>query len=44
MLNNNYICAIDIGSNKISAALAKIKKNRIESVFFDSLPSSPIDY
>ncbi|MFA5093070.1 MAG: cell division protein FtsA [Candidatus Omnitrophota bacterium] len=42
MLNNNYICAIDIGSNKISAALAKIKKNRIESVYFDSLPSSGV--
>ena len=39
MLNNNYICAIDIGSNKISVALAKIKKNHIENIYFDSRPS-----
>ncbi|PIQ90812.1 MAG: cell division protein FtsA [Candidatus Omnitrophica bacterium CG11_big_fil_rev_8_21_14_0_20_41_12] len=39
---NNYICAIDIGSNKISASLAKIKKNRIEDIFFDCLPSSGV--
>jgi cell division protein FtsA len=39
MLNNSYICAIDIGSNKISVALALIKKNRISNIFFDYLPS-----
>ena len=39
MLNNNYICAIDIGSNKISVALAGIRKNKISNIFFDSLPS-----
>ncbi|MDD5108075.1 MAG: cell division protein FtsA [Candidatus Omnitrophica bacterium] len=39
MLNNNYICAIDIGSNKISAAVGRVKKNRIEEIFFDSAPS-----
>lgn len=39
MLNNNYICAVDIGSNKISVALAKIKKNHIENIYFDSMPS-----
>jgi len=42
MLNNNYICAIDIGSNKISAALARVKKNRIEDIFFDCLPSGGV--
>lgn len=42
MLNNNYICAIDIGSNKISAALAKIKKNNIENIYFDFMPSSGV--
>lgn len=36
---NNYLCAIDIGSNKISAAVAKIKKNRIENIFFEVMPS-----
>ena len=39
MLSNSYVCAIDIGSNKISAALALIKKNKISSIFFDCLPS-----
>jgi len=39
MLNNNYICAIDIGSNKISAALALVKKNKISDIFFDSFLS-----
>lgn len=42
MFNNNYICAIDIGSNKISACLAKIKKNRIENIFFEVMPSSGV--
>jgi len=35
MFNNNYICAVDIGSNKISAALVLIRKNRIENIFFE---------
>jgi len=39
MLNKNYICAVDIGSNKISAALALLRKGKIESVFFDTMPS-----
>jgi cell division protein FtsA len=39
MLNNNYLCAIDIGSNKISAALAQVRKNRIENIFFEVMPS-----
>ena len=39
MLNNSYICAIDIGSNKISAALALIRKNKINSIFFDCFVS-----
>lgn len=42
MLNNNYICAIDIGSNKISGCLAKIKRNRIQDIFFDVMPSSGV--
>lgn len=37
MLNlNNYICALDIGSSKIAAAVAEIKKGRINNVFFES--------
>ncbi|MDD5130090.1 MAG: cell division protein FtsA [Candidatus Omnitrophica bacterium] len=39
MLNNSYICAIDIGSNKISAALALVKKNKITNIYFDCFPS-----
>lgn len=39
MLNNSYICAIDIGSNKIAAALALIKKNKISNIYFDCFVS-----
>jgi len=39
MLNNSYICAVDIGSNKISVALALVRKNKISNIFFDYLPS-----
>ncbi|MDD5120646.1 MAG: cell division protein FtsA [Candidatus Omnitrophica bacterium] len=42
MLNNNYICAIDIGSNKISACLALIRKNKIENIFFETIVSRGI--
>lgn len=38
MLRHNYICAIDIGSSKIAASLAVIKKKRIENIFFETLP------
>jgi cell division protein FtsA len=39
MLNNGYLCAVDIGSSKISAALAQVKNNRISNIFFDSFVS-----
>ena len=39
MLNNSYICAIDVGSNKIAASLAQVRKNRIENIFFDNITS-----
>ncbi|MCK9431724.1 MAG: cell division protein FtsA [Candidatus Omnitrophica bacterium] len=42
MLNNNYLCAVDIGSHKVSAVLALVKKNKISSVFFDYLPSGGV--
>ncbi|PIP18781.1 MAG: cell division protein FtsA [Candidatus Omnitrophica bacterium CG23_combo_of_CG06-09_8_20_14_all_41_10] len=35
---NNYICALDIGSSKIAVVLARIKKNRLVNLYFDSLP------
>jgi cell division protein FtsA len=43
MLNlNNYICALDIGSSKIAAALATIKKRSISNIFFEYLPSKGV--
>ena len=42
MLNNSYICALDIGSSKIAGAVASIKGKRITSVSFDFLPSKGI--
>jgi len=39
---NNYICALDIGSSKIAGALAEIKKNRVNNIFFDWVPSKGI--
>jgi cell division protein FtsA len=32
----NYICALDIGSSKIAAAVAEIKKGRIVNIFFET--------
>ncbi len=39
---NNYICAIDIGSSKISAAGAVLKNKKIFSLFTESLPSKGV--
>jgi len=36
MLNKNYVCALDIGSSKISACVAGIKGKHITSVVFDT--------
>ena len=33
---SNYICALDISSSKVSAAVAKIKKKRIANIFFET--------
>ncbi len=33
---NNYICALDIGSSKLVAAIARIKKGRIIDIFFET--------
>jgi cell division protein FtsA len=35
---NNYLCALDIGSSKLSACVAVIKKGQIHRIFFDSVP------
>ncbi|MFH1414284.1 MAG: cell division protein FtsA [Candidatus Omnitrophota bacterium] len=39
---NNYICAIELGSSKISAVLAEVNNRRINKLFFDYLPSKGI--
>lgn len=33
---NNYICAVDIGSSRISAAVVRIKKKRVADIFFET--------
>lgn len=39
---NNYICALDIGSSKLVAAAALIKKGRIAQIFLENEPSRGI--
>ncbi|MFH1269768.1 MAG: cell division protein FtsA [Candidatus Omnitrophota bacterium] len=39
---NNYICALDISSSKVSAAVAKVKQRRITDIFFETQPSKGI--
>ncbi len=39
---NNYICALDIGSSKISAVAARLKGGRLSNLFFESMPSKGI--
>lgn len=35
---NNYICALDIGSSKLAAAVARIKRRHITDIFFEAAP------
>lgn len=39
---NNYICALDIGSSKISAVVVQAKKGHIENIFFETLPAKGV--
>ena len=39
---NNYICTLDIGSSKISACVAEVKRKRISRVFFDNVASKGV--
>ncbi len=39
---NNYVCALDIGSSKISACLAVIKNKNITGIFFDTVASKGV--
>lgn len=38
----NYICALDIGSSKISACVAEVRKKSITNIFFESAPLKSI--
>lgn len=40
---NNYICAVDIGSSKISASIARINRKRITSIFFETIDSVGVE-
>ena len=42
MLKNNYICALDIGSSKISAVAVEIKNRAINKIFFDTVVSKSV--
>ncbi|MBM3249251.1 MAG: cell division protein FtsA [Candidatus Omnitrophica bacterium] len=37
MINDNYVCTLDIGTSKIAGCLAKYRKKRIEELFLDSV-------
>jgi cell division protein FtsA len=37
MIRNNYICALDLGSSKISGVVCRLKGRHITDVFFDTL-------
>ena len=39
----NYVCAVDIGSHKIAATVAIIKKNTIEKVFCEQFISKGVN-
>lgn len=41
-MSNNYICALDIGSNKISASVVQLKKNQITNLFFENVVSKGV--
>lgn len=35
-MGKNYVCGLDIGTSKISACVAEIRKNRVSELFFES--------
>ena len=40
---NNYICGLDIGSDKISAAVAQIRNKKVSSLFFETSVSKGVN-
>ncbi len=43
ILNDNYICALDIGSSKVAGCMAILKKGRIGNIYFDSVALKGIE-
>ncbi len=39
---SSYICALDIGSSKIAAVVARVRKKRLASIHFETIPSKGI--
>lgn len=39
---NNYVCTLDIGSNKIAGCVARIKRGKPQDIFFDSVLSKGV--
>jgi cell division protein FtsA len=39
MLRRNYLCAVDIGSSKISACAVKLVKGKPDNFYFETVPS-----
>lgn len=38
----SYICALDIGSSKIAAIVAGVKRKRLQNIFFETIPSKGV--
>lgn len=39
---SNYICALDIGSEKLAGVVVELKKGRVNKIFFDTLASKGV--
>lgn len=39
---SNYICSLDIGSSKISAVVAQLRRNRLVNIYCDNMPSKGV--
>lgn len=42
MLNNNYICALDIGSSKIAVCAAQVNRRRLSNIYLESILSKGV--
>lgn len=39
---SSYLCVLDLGSSKIAGCIAKLYKNNLDNIYFESLPSKGI--